>query len=156
MLYRSWSSIKLFSEIQLKLHLIEGAAFVFKKFKEYYELQNTEHITITTELPRGKREIERLNGSIISALSKLFINELTKRYKYVHAVQRTGNPTISRSSKKTFFKILMMLKWETEEKKIIEILEEWIKSMVNHISIICEEEKWKFPKKPKSKLQKLW
>lgn len=118
-----------------------GTAFTSKEFKDYCEFEDIEHLTITTGVPRGNGQIERLHGTIIPVLSKLSIDEPEKWFKYVDVVQRTVNSTISRSTKRTPFELLTGTKMRNrEEKRILEILEEErINSMMDQVKTIREE-----------------
>lgn len=118
-----------------------GTAFTSKEFKDFCENENIEHVTITTGVPRGNGQIERLHATIIPVLSKLCLEEPNKWFKYVDAVQRTINSTVSRSTKRTPFELLTGIRMRNrEEKRILEILEEErINSMMNNVKTIREE-----------------
>ena len=83
---------------------------MFKEFNDYCESEKIEHIPITTGIPRGNRQVERLHATIIPILSKLSINDLNKWYKHVETVQRTINATTPRSTGRTPFEIMTGLK----------------------------------------------
>lgn len=120
-----------------------GSAFTSKEFQDYCETEGIEHVTITTGVPRGNGQIERLHGTILPVLSKLAIDEPNKWYKHVDALQRTINSTTSRSTKRTPFELLTGVQMRRkEDKRILEILEEErINSMMDHLHTIREEAK---------------
>ena len=84
-----------------------GSAFISNKFKEYCEVENINHVLITTGVPRGNGQVERLNRILIQTLSKLSINEPDKWYKNLGNVQKFLNSTPQRSIGTTPFKILL-------------------------------------------------
>ncbi|GFV87071.1 blastopia polyprotein [Trichonephila clavipes] len=96
-----------------------------KEFREYCENDNTQHLSISTGIPRG--QIERIHSSLIPILSKLSIDDASKWYKFVPAVQRTLNSTISRSTQMTPFQLLTGVKMRTKQDlEILKLLEEEI------------------------------
>ncbi|GFW11451.1 transposon Tf2-6 polyprotein [Trichonephila clavipes] len=68
----------------------KGTAFTSKGFREYCENENIQHLSITTGIPRGNGQIERIHSSLIPILSKLSIDDA---YQYeigdIVAIQRT-------------------------------------------------------------------
>ena len=100
-----------------------GPALLSKEFKNDYESEKIEHISIMTGIPRGNVQVERLQTTTIPILSKLSINDPNKWYKHVEAIQRTTNG--SRNTGKIPFEIMTGLKMRNkEEKRILEISEE--------------------------------
>ncbi|GFY17581.1 retrovirus-related Pol polyprotein from transposon 17.6 [Trichonephila clavipes] len=65
----------------------KGTAFTSKEFREYCENENIQ-LSITTGITRGNEQIERIHSSLITILSKLSIDDASKWYKFVLAVQR--------------------------------------------------------------------
>ncbi|GFV74845.1 hypothetical protein TNCV_1040831 [Trichonephila clavipes] len=105
----------------------KGTAFTSKEFREYCENENIQHLSITTGIPRGNGQIERNHSSLIPILSKLSIDDASKWYKFVPAVQRTLNSTISRSTQMTPFQLLTGVKMRTKKDlEILKLLEEEI------------------------------
>ena len=51
-----------------------GTAFTSTDFKKYCATERIEHILITTGVPRGNGQVERINRIIISVLTKLSID----------------------------------------------------------------------------------
>ncbi|GFU53611.1 integrase catalytic domain-containing protein [Trichonephila clavipes] len=105
----------------------KGTAFTSKEFREYCENKNIQHLSITTGIPRGNGQIERIHSSLIPILSKLSIDDASKWYKFVPDVQRTLNSTISRSTHMTPFQLLTGIKMRTKQDlEILKLLEEEI------------------------------
>ncbi|GFW85301.1 blastopia polyprotein [Trichonephila clavipes] len=105
----------------------KGTAFTSKEFREYCENENIQHLSITTGIPRGNGQIERIHSSLIPILSKLSIDDASKWYKFVPAVQRTLNSTISRNTQMTPFQLLTGVKMRTKQDlEILKLLEEEI------------------------------
>ncbi|GFT40407.1 transposon Tf2-9 polyprotein [Trichonephila clavipes] len=105
----------------------KGTAFTSKEFREYCENENIQHLSITTGIPRGNGQIEWIHSSLIPILSKLSIDDASKWYKFVPAVQRTLNSTISRSTQMTPFQLLTGVKMRTKQDlEILKLLEEEI------------------------------
>lgn len=102
-----------------------GTAFTGNEFAEYCLLEQIEHIIITTGVPRGNGQVERMNRIIISTLTKMCIEEPGHWYKYVSKLQRVINGTYQRSINTTPFELLTGVKMKIKEDiKIIELLEE--------------------------------
>ena len=92
-----------------------GSAFTSDEFRIYCEEENIDHIKITTGLPRANGQIERLNSVIVSVLSKRSIDDPTKWYKHVSAVQQLINSSYQRSVDTTPFQMLIATKMRTKE-----------------------------------------
>lgn len=75
-----------------------GAAFTSSDFKEYCALQNIEQIEITTGVPRGNGQVERVNQVILAMLTKLSVEDKTKWYKHVGNIQRWINSSFHQST----------------------------------------------------------
>lgn len=82
-----------------------GTAFTSGDFKEYYDKEKISHLTITTVVPRGNGQVERINRIIISVPSKLSVDDPEKWFKHVSDVERTINSTNQRSVGSTPFKM---------------------------------------------------
>ncbi|GFW94198.1 integrase catalytic domain-containing protein [Trichonephila clavipes] len=105
----------------------KGTALTSKEFREYCENENIQHLSITTGTSRRNGQIERIHSSLIPILSKLSIDDASKRYKFVPAVQRTLNSTISRSTQMALFQHLTGVKMRTKQDlEILKLLEEEI------------------------------
>lgn len=53
----------------------KGTAFTSNEFKEFCKEERINHIVITTGVPRGNGQIERLNRVILSVISKLSVEK---------------------------------------------------------------------------------
>uniref|UniRef100_A0A034VDD5 Pro-Pol polyprotein n=1 Tax=Bactrocera dorsalis TaxID=27457 RepID=A0A034VDD5_BACDO len=84
-----------------------------------------EHIKITTGVPRGNGQIERVNRVILSMLSKLSINDPAKWYQYAAMVQKAINAHVHSSTKFTPYEIMFGVKMKSEmSSDIIRLLQE--------------------------------
>ncbi|GFS75332.1 retrovirus-related Pol polyprotein from transposon 17.6 [Trichonephila clavipes] len=105
----------------------KDTAFTSKEFQEYCENENIQHLSITTRIPRGNGQIEWIHSSLIPILSKLSNDDASKWYKFVPAVQRKLNSTISSSTQMTPFQLLTVAKMRTKQDlEILKLLEEEI------------------------------
>lgn len=83
----------------------KGAGLRSDEFEQYCKDENIEHQTITTGMPRGNGQVERINRSIIPILTKLSLDDPTKWYKHIPALQQALNSTYQRSIGTTPFKL---------------------------------------------------
>ena len=74
-----------------------GTSFTSGEFTTFCNDKQIEHLLITTGLPRGNGQVERINQIIISVLSKLSIDDTSKWYKHINRVQRCLNSTYQRT-----------------------------------------------------------
>uniref|UniRef100_A0A034VAM6 RNA-directed DNA polymerase n=2 Tax=Endopterygota TaxID=33392 RepID=A0A034VAM6_BACDO len=103
----------------------KGAAFLSNLFKEFCNENKIEHIKITTGVPRGNGQIERVNRVILSMLSKLSINDPAKWYQYAAMVQKAINAHVHSSTKFTPYEIMFGVKMKSEmSSDIIRLLQE--------------------------------
>lgn len=93
----------------------KGTAFTSKEFNEYCEEEGIQHITITTGVPRGNGQVERINRIIIPILTKLSLDDPNKWWKYVDRVQKALNSTFQRSIHATPFEILIGVQMKNKE-----------------------------------------
>ncbi|XP_035220759.1 uncharacterized protein LOC118193740, partial [Stegodyphus dumicola] len=101
-----------------------GTAFTSQEFAYYCTKENIHLSLITTGLPRANGQVERLNSTIISVISKLAIDDPTKWYKHVNDVQQINNSTFQRSINSTPFELLFGTKIKTnKDRKIKELIE---------------------------------
>jgi len=63
-------------------------------FEEYVKRNGIEHVLTTTGVPRGNGQVERINRSILSIISKLSTEDSSKWYKFTSQVQRAINSLI--------------------------------------------------------------
>lgn len=105
----------------------KGSAFTSNDFQQFCVDKNIQHIQITTGVPRGNGQVERVNDVITSILSKLSINEPEKWFKYVDQVQRCINSTFHRVINSTPHEVLTGVKMRTEHDiNVMNILHEEI------------------------------
>lgn len=83
-----------------------GTAFTASAFKEYCEVRKIQHLLISTGVPRGNGQVERMHRIVIPMLSKLSIGNPGSWYKHIGRVQQIINNSEPRSTKVAPFKIL--------------------------------------------------
>lgn len=93
----------------------KGSAFTSHEFAEYCTKENINHVTVTTGLPRVNGQIEWLNRTIISVLTKLSIDDPIKWYRFVEKFQSILNSTFQRSIGMTPFQLLFGVKMRNKE-----------------------------------------
>lgn len=102
-----------------------GAAFTSNDFKDYCENEGIQHVLVTTGVPRGNGQVERIHRVIIAVLTKLCIVEPGLWYKHVTRLQMALNSTYQRSIDTTPFELLHGTKMRTKEDiQIYEMLEQ--------------------------------
>lgn len=72
-------------------------AFTSADFRNYYVEKNIEHVLITTGVPQGNSQVERINQIIIPIFTKLARDYHDKWYRYVNRVKCAINSTYQRS-----------------------------------------------------------
>lgn len=103
----------------------KGTAFTSHEFAEYCKDQNILHVTITTGVPRGNGQVERIHNIIIPLLTKLCIENSGLWYRHISRVQMAINSTFQRSINCTPFELLVGIKMKVKEDiKIQELLQE--------------------------------
>ncbi|GBL93950.1 Transposon Tf2-9 polyprotein [Araneus ventricosus] len=88
----------------------KGSAFNSKEFDDYCSSESIQHLSVTTGLPRANGQVERLNSTVISVISKLSKDDPTKWFKFVPELQRILNSTYQRSINLTPFELLVGVK----------------------------------------------
>ncbi|GFY63546.1 retrovirus-related Pol polyprotein from transposon 297 [Trichonephila inaurata madagascariensis] len=85
-----------------------GTTFTSDEFHTYCSEQNISHHHITTGLPRANvcGQVERINRTIISVLSKMSEEDPTKWFKHVPLLLEVLNSTFQRSINTTPFELL--------------------------------------------------
>ena len=102
-----------------------GTAFTSNTFSEYCKERDICQLMITTGVPRGNGQIERVNRTIIPVLTKLSLDDPQKWYKKVSKVQQVLNCTIQRSIGMSPFELMVGKRMKTKETEgIHEILNE--------------------------------
>ncbi|XP_011688295.1 PREDICTED: uncharacterized protein LOC105450242 [Wasmannia auropunctata] len=108
-----------------KIGNMAGTTDLVREFNDYCKTEGIKHLTITTGLPRANGQVERLNRTIISVLSKLTIEDPTKWYRHVGKLQQILNSTHNHSINSTPFDLLFGVKMrertDLELKEIIEL-----------------------------------
>ncbi|GFU29240.1 transposon Tf2-9 polyprotein [Trichonephila clavipes] len=83
------------------------------------------NVQITTGVPRGNGQVERIHGVLIPELTKMSFEDPTKWFKHVDSLQRVMNSVSSRSTKYSLFELLIGVKMKNpEDVIIINLLEE--------------------------------
>jgi len=101
-----------------------GVAFTSGAFEEYVKRNGIEHVLTTTGVPRGNGQVERINRSILSIISKLSTEDSSKWYKFTSQVQRAINSHLSCSTKKSPFEIMFGVKMQNKSNaRLLELLE---------------------------------
>ncbi|GFX63496.1 transposon Tf2-9 polyprotein [Trichonephila clavipes] len=66
----------------------KGSPFNSKGFDDYCTEEKIQNLQITTGVPRGNGQVERIHRTLIPVLTKLSIDDPTKWYKFVDRLQR--------------------------------------------------------------------
>lgn len=102
-----------------------GTAFTSHEFEDYCREENIQHIKITTGIPRGNGQVERVHRIIIPMLTKLCIENAGVWYKHVGRVQQALNSNFQRSINTTPFNLLVGTRMRTkEDTELLQLLEE--------------------------------
>lgn len=102
-----------------------GAAFTSSEFRDYCISENIEHIKITTGVPRGNSQVERVNRIVIPILTKLALDYPDRWYRYVDRVQGCLNNTYQRSIGMTAFELMFGVKMRRkEDPRILQLIEQ--------------------------------
>ncbi|GFW45550.1 transposon Tf2-9 polyprotein [Trichonephila clavipes] len=83
-----------------------GSPFNSKGFGDYCTEEKIQNLQITTGVPQGNGQVERIHRILIPVLTKLSIDDPTKWYKFVDRLQRILNSTSNRSTKWSPFELL--------------------------------------------------
>lgn len=101
-----------------------GTAFTATAFQEYCATERIEHILITTGVPRGNGQVERINRIIIPILTKLSMNAPNKWYQHIDKVQRGINSTYQRSINTSPFEVMFGVKMkQRDDLTVLELIE---------------------------------
>jgi len=124
-----------------------GAAFTSSSFEEFVKEENIKHVWGTTGVPRGNGQIERVNRSILSIISKLSSEEPGRWYKFVPRVQMAINGTVHESTKRSPFELLIGIKMRCRpDSDILQLIE---KEMVDNF----DDEREKMRQEAKDNIQ---
>lgn len=103
----------------------KGAAFTSHDFKEYCAEKNIEHVEVTTGVPRGNGQVERVNQVILAMLTKLSVHDKTKWYKHVANIQRWINASFHQTTGVSSFEAMFGVQMRHEgDLRLSELLEE--------------------------------
>ncbi|GFU95740.1 retrovirus-related Pol polyprotein from transposon 17.6 [Trichonephila clavipes] len=83
-----------------------GSPFNSKGFDDYCTEEKIQNLQITTSVPRGNGQVERIHRTLIPVLTKLSIDDPTKWYKFVDRLQRILNSTSNRNTIWSPFELL--------------------------------------------------
>lgn len=101
-----------------------GTAFTSHVFREFCEAERIQHTLIVTGVPRGNGQVERINRTLISVLTKLAIEKPEDWYKFVDLSQTCLNNTVSRSTGYSPFHLLIGVNMRTkDDHRIREMIE---------------------------------
>ncbi|UYV61075.1 hypothetical protein LAZ67_1003319 [Cordylochernes scorpioides] len=123
----------------------QGTAFTSNDFKKYCKEESIEHCCITTGVPRGNGQVERINRTIVSVLTKLSIDNPQEWHKHVRKLQKALNSTHQRSIRMSLFELLVEVKMRKEDLCLLEMIEE--------IALTFDEERDQKRKAAKLKIQ---
>lgn len=83
-----------------------GGAFTSQLFEEYCARESINHHLITTGIPRGNGQVERINRVILSVLTKLSVEKPALWYRHVRRVQQAINGGHQRAIGRTPFEVM--------------------------------------------------
>lgn len=126
-----------------------GTAFTSGAFQKYCQDEEIQHVTITTGVPRGNGQVERIHRILIPMLTKLCIEEESVWYKHVSRVQRAINCTYQRSINTTPFQLFTGTKMHCKED--VEILNLLQQETINQYN----EDRENLRQKAKQQIQKI-
>jgi transposase InsO family protein len=106
-----------------------GAAFTSGRFRNFCECNGIELHHITTGVPRGNGQVERVHRVVIAVLSKLSLEDPGKWYQKVPAVQRYLNASFHRAVRASPFKVMFGVEMKiNEELQITEVIEDEVRA----------------------------
>lgn len=104
---------------------------------------------MTTGVPRGNGQAERMNKTIIQVLTRLTIEDPLKWYRFVPKVQCVINSTVSRSTRRTPFELMFGVKMAMEDDvNLRQLLEE-------EITVAFEEDRQQLRAEAKRQIQEI-
>ncbi|GFU51596.1 transposon Tf2-8 polyprotein [Trichonephila clavipes] len=84
----------------------KGSPFNSKGFDDYCTEEKFQNLQITTGVPQGNCQVEKIHRTLIPVLTKLSIDDPTRWYKFVDRLQRILNSASKRSTKWSPFELL--------------------------------------------------
>lgn len=107
----------------------KAGAFISKKLEVYCKEHNINLHLITTGVPRGSGQVERMNRIIVPMLTKLSNDDPEKWFRHTSRLQTFMNSTTTRSTGKTPFEMLFGVEMRTDDDQILaNLLEEALQS----------------------------
>ncbi|GFW63080.1 transposon Tf2-9 polyprotein [Trichonephila clavipes] len=98
---------------------------ISKEFEDRCADEQISNVQITTGVPRGNGQVERIHGVLIPVLTKMSIEDPTKWFKHIDSLQRVLNSLPSRRTKYSLFELLIGVKMKNPEDVMIRnLLEE--------------------------------
>lgn len=107
-----------------------GAAFTSGAFRKYCGDHNIELHHVTTGVPRGNGQVERMHRVIISSLAKLSAEHPEQWYRHVNRVQRYLNGSYQRAVDAAPFKVMFGIEMKSSgDAQVDEIISEERRTM---------------------------
>ena len=95
-------------------------AFTAGELEKYCGEGNIKHLSISTGVPRGSDQVERVNSTLRAVFAKLSADEPLQWYMHVSRVQRAINSTYHRSIDATPFELLLGVPMRNPEDAVLE------------------------------------
>jgi len=113
-LNKLWDQQKTFGKYPACIFTDRGSAFT-SDFKDYCTEKQIDYVLITTGVPRGNGQVERIHKIIIPILTKLSVDQPIKWYRFVNRVRSSINATYQKSVGMTPFEVLFGVKMRHKE-----------------------------------------
>lgn len=125
-----------------------GTCFTSHEFEQFCKEEGIKHHLITTGVPRGNGQVERVNRTLIPLLSKMSAPNPGEWHRYLELCQKYLNATPHRSIGTTPFNLLFGSNIRMkEDPKIKELIEyEWIRMFEEDRNELREEAREKITK----------
>lgn len=104
-----------------------GTAFTSNSFKEFCEQEGIELSLITTGVPRGNGQVERIHRIVIGSLAKLSIENPERWFSFVNTVQKFLNNSYQRSIQTTPFQLMFGFSMKNQLNEITNTIEEEVR-----------------------------
>ena len=103
---------------------VRGTTFTSEEFEDYCKSEGIQHCKITTGLPRGNGQVERVNSVVEGVFRRLDAESPGKWHKKVNRVQKAINGSYQRAIGKSPFDFMFGVKMRTpEDVDLMELLE---------------------------------
>ncbi|GFT18870.1 transposon Tf2-8 polyprotein [Trichonephila clavipes] len=131
----------------------KGSPFNSKGFDDYCTKENIQNLQITTGVPRGNGQVERIHRTLIPVLTKLSIDDPIKCYKFVDRLQRNLNSTSNRSTKWSPFELLTGVTMRNKEDLYLKnlLMEETVEELQEQRNQLRQDSKKKYSEDPSRK-----